>query len=97
MAPQPLTILTLDVALEPLPGVIGVRFDPLMTVVEVHPTGPAAGHVHPGMVLQKVEGQPVDDMDQARGLMKGPVGSVLQQTLVGQNIALTRVSMEELM
>ena len=87
----------LDVVLEPLPGVVGVRFDGLMTVVEVHPTGPAAGHIRPGMVLQKVEGQPVDDLEQARGLMEGPVGAVLRLTLDGQDIALTRVSMQELM
>ena len=49
------------------------------------------------MVLQKVEGQPVDDLEQARELMEGPVGAVLRLTLDGQDIALTRVSMQELM
>ena len=89
--------VTLDVELKPLRGAVGLRFNEDLTVSEIHPSGPAAGHVTEGQKLTAVGGVEVTTLDEAQEAMRGPAGSVVELTLDGQPMALTRVTMEELL
>lgn len=89
--------VALDVELKPLRGAVGLRFNEDLTVSEIHPSGPAQGHVTAGQMLTEVDGVAVSTLDEAQEAMRGPAGSVVQLTLDGQPLALTRVTMEELL
>jgi hypothetical protein len=95
---------TVELALAPMPpkGAIGVRFEVQpsgLLVTEIAPSGPAAGVLVVGDVIESVEGRPVQDVSKelARELLAGPPGSVCALTLRGKDaVELERVPVESL-
>jgi len=87
----------LDVLLEPHPGVIGIRFDDLLTVVDVHPTGPASGKIELGVRIESVNGVDFDDREQLEAALGGPAGESVTLGIEGQDVTLVRIPIAEMM
>lgn len=95
---------SVELSLAPMPprGAIGVRFEvqPLgLLVTEIAPSGPSAGVLVVGDVIEAVGDRPVQGVskDLARELLAGPPGSTCALTLRGKEpVALERVPVESL-
>ena len=90
-------IQDLVVVLTPHLGVIGIRFDDLLTVVDVHPQGPAAGKIQMGERIESVNGVAFDDREELQVALEGVVGESVTLGLEGRQVTLVRIPLAEMM